>query len=258
MKLYFPSLQENYTLTAKDVQWQGVVQKQRRLGSSNQPYLGRFGRAASVAAAGRVVTTDHRCFLTNAPGMRFEIFLQLGGCLKRSGFTVRQAATVLSRYVVPSEDWRRGDSNPCPRRYPRRHLHVYPALKSEKLTSHRRAASFRASASSILRIRRGRSADSLSLLSPFPPLAGVAAKTSRSIKPRERDLRDLRLFVLVRFLTRPTDHPRHAACASNDESKPVRPRPWKILSGRILCKLWVKIERWAFSVSNPLRLPNVR
>src|SRR5262245_65740958 len=63
-----------------------------------------------------------------------------------------------------------------------------------------------------------------SLLSTFSPLAGVAAKTSRSIKPRERDLRDLRLFVLVRFFTRPTNHPRHAACASNDESKPVRPR----------------------------------
>src|ERR1043165_1052075 len=68
---------------------------------------------------------------------------------------------------------------------------------------------------------------SASLLSPFPPLAGVAAKTSRSIKPRERDLRDLRLFVLVRFFTRPTNHPRHAACASNDESKPVRPRDRK-------------------------------
>src|SRR6266446_8813157 len=54
-------------------------------------------------------------------------------------------------------------------------------------------------------------------------LAGVASETSRSIKPRELDLRSLRLFVLVRFLTRPTNHPRHAACASNDESKPVRP-----------------------------------
>src|SRR5262245_15925095 len=63
-----------------------------------------------------------------------------------------------------------------------------------------------------------------SLLSTFSPLAGVAAKTPRSIKPRELDLRDLRLFVLVRFFTRPTNHPRHAACASNDESKPVRPR----------------------------------
>ena len=33
-----------------------------------------------------------------------------------------------------------------------------------------------------------------SLLSTFSPLAGVTAKTSRSIKPRERDLRCLRLF----------------------------------------------------------------
>jgi hypothetical protein len=29
---------------------------------------------------------------------------------------------------------------------------------------------------------------------------------------------------LARFLTRPTNHPRHAACASNNESKPVRPQ----------------------------------
>src|SRR5947209_7638602 len=42
--------------------------------------------------------------------------------------------------------WRRGELNPCPRRVPRKHLHVYPALNSEKPTSHRRAASFRASA----------------------------------------------------------------------------------------------------------------
>src|ERR1700704_4271794 len=58
----------------------------------------------------------------------------------------------------------------------------------------------------------------------FPAVAGVQPETSRSIKPRERDLGDLRLFVLVRILTRPTNHPRHAACASNYESKPVRPR----------------------------------
>src|SRR5205085_8184464 len=57
----------------------------------------------------------------------------------------------------------------------------------------------------------------------FPAVAGVQPKTSRSIKPRERDLGDLRLFFLVRILTRPTNHPRHAACASNYESKPVRP-----------------------------------
>src|SRR6267142_5083769 len=64
----------------------------------------------------------------------------------------------------------------------------------------------------------------ISLLSMFPAVAGVQPKTSRSIKPRERDLGDLHLFFLVRILTRPTNHPRHAACASNYESKPVRPR----------------------------------
>ncbi len=68
-----------------------------------------------------------------------------------------------------------------------------------------------------------------SLLSTYPPLAGVAADRSRSIKPRERDLGDLRLFFLVRILTRPTNHPRHAACASNYESKPVRPLTTRII-----------------------------
>src|SRR5262249_41032107 len=28
--------------------------------------------------------------------------------------------------------WRRGELNPCPRRYPRKHLHVYPAISSEE------------------------------------------------------------------------------------------------------------------------------
>src|SRR5438128_1548146 len=28
--------------------------------------------------------------------------------------------------------WRRGELNPCPRRYPRKHLHVYPAINSEE------------------------------------------------------------------------------------------------------------------------------
>src|SRR6476469_10500757 len=67
----------------------------------------------------------------------------------------------------------------------------------------------------------------ISLLSTFGAVAGVQLQTSRSIKPRERDLGDLRLFVLVRFLTRPTNHPRHAACASNHQSKPVRPRNFR-------------------------------
>ena len=33
---------------------------------------------------------------------------------------------------VASEAWRRGELNPCPRRYPRKHLHVYPAKDSEE------------------------------------------------------------------------------------------------------------------------------
>ena len=86
----------------------------------------------------------------------------------------------------------------------------------------RRTAGSRASTKSIHKPARSLRRFA-SLLSTFSPLAGVTAKTSRSIKPRERDLGDLRLFVLVRFLTRPTNRPRHAACASNDESKPVRP-----------------------------------
>src|SRR5436305_14991933 len=28
--------------------------------------------------------------------------------------------------------WRRGELNPCPRRYPRKHLHVYPTINSEE------------------------------------------------------------------------------------------------------------------------------
>ena len=88
---------------------------------------------------------------------------------------------------------------------------------------HRHTADSRASAKflhpSTRSLRR-----QASLLSTYPPLAGVAADRSRSIKPRERDLGDLRLFFLVRILTRPTNHPRHAACVSNNESKPVRPQ----------------------------------
>ena len=63
----------------------------------------------------------------------------------------------------------------------------------------------------------------ISLLSMFPAVAGVPPGTSQSIKPRERDLGDLHLFFLVRILTRPTNHPRHAVRASNNQSKPVRP-----------------------------------
>src|SRR5436190_22204283 len=87
----------------------------------------------------------------------------------------------------------------------------------------RRTASSRVSAKFLHRPARSLRRTT-SLLCTFGALAGVQLQTSRSIKPRERDLGDLRLFVLARFFTRPTNHPRHAACASNHESKPVRTR----------------------------------
>src|SRR5437868_12793525 len=89
-------------------------------------------------------------------------------------------------------------------------------------TLHRHTADSRASTKFLHRPARSLRR-TISLLSTFGAVAGVQLQTSRSIKPRERDLGDLRLFVLVRILTRPTNHPRHAACASNNESKPVRP-----------------------------------
>src|SRR5207302_8956067 len=68
----------------------------------------------------------------------------------------------------------------------------------------------------------------------------------RSIKPRERDLGDLRLFFLARFFTRPTNHPRHAVCASNFKSKPVRPRSWEntnITGSPSLATFWTQAGR---------------
>ena len=43
-------------------------------------------------------------------------------------------AFVLLRRGSPESlrGWRRGELNPCPRRYPRKHLHVYPAINSEE------------------------------------------------------------------------------------------------------------------------------
>ena len=93
---------------------------------------------------------------------------------------------------------------------------------------HRHTADSRASAKSFHPSTRSLRRQA-SLLSMSPAVAGVQPETSRSIKPRERDLGDLRLFVLVRILTRPTNHPRHAACASNYESKPVRPLTPRII-----------------------------
>src|SRR3954469_18786738 len=99
---------------------------------------------------------------------------------------------------------------------------------------HRHTANSRVSAKFLHRPTRSLRR-TISLLSTFGAVAGVQLQTSRSIKPRERDLGDLRLFVLVRFFTRPTNHPRRAVCASNYESKPVRP-PWayKIAQKRLV------------------------
>jgi hypothetical protein len=58
---------------------------------------------------------------------------------------------------------------------------------------HRRTAGSRASTKSIHEPARSLRRFA-SLLSSFSQPAGVTAKTSRSIKPRERDLRSLRLF----------------------------------------------------------------
>ena len=63
----------------------------------------------------------------------------------------------------------------------------------------RRTAGSRASTKSIHKPARSLRRFA-SLLSTFPTLAGVAPETSRSIKPRERDLRDLRLFFWSGFL----------------------------------------------------------
>src|SRR5207237_7330964 len=145
-----------------------------------------------------------------------------------------------------------GELNPCPRRCPRSHLHAYPALRFREPTLHRRTAASRVSAKFLHRPTRSLRRP-ISLLSTFGAVAGVQLQTSRSIKPRERDLGDLRLFVLVRFFTRPTNRPRHAACVSNDESKPVRPLSFKYTItcsvrnlGR-MCKL--RWNRLMFSLS---------
>ena len=62
----------------------------------------------------------------------------------------------------------------------------------------RRTACSRASTKSIHEPARSLR-QSASLLSTFAAVAGVQLQTSRSIKPRERDLGDLRLFFWSGF-----------------------------------------------------------
>jgi len=114
-------------------------------------------------------------------------------------FAVALVGELNALFKELKSEWRRGELNPCPRRYPRKHLHVYPAINLRSQAMRRRIANSRAStnflhhpARSLRRL--------ISLLSTFGAVAGVQLQTSRSIKPRERDLGDLRLFVLVRFL----------------------------------------------------------
>src|SRR5438270_13932561 len=66
-------------------------------------------------------------------------------------------------------------------------------------TLHRHTAGSRASAKSIHRLSAV-APPPISLLSTSPAPAGVTPETSRSIKPRERDLRDLRLLFWLGFL----------------------------------------------------------
>src|SRR5205809_1354347 len=45
----------------------------------------------------------------------------------------KSALALLRRDSAESfRGWRRGELNPCPRRYPRKHLHVYPTINSEE------------------------------------------------------------------------------------------------------------------------------
>ena len=68
----------------------------------------------------------------------------------------------------------------------------------KKPTLHRHTADFRASTNFLHRPARSLRRP-ISLLSTFGAVAGVQLQTSRSIKPRERDLGDLRLFVWSGF-----------------------------------------------------------
>src|SRR5436190_1852734 len=81
---------------------------------------------------------------------------------------------------------------------PRNQLHVYPMTDSEEprhAPAHCRLPSVHESDSRTCAV----APRVASLLSTFSLLAGVTAKTSRSIKPRERVLRGVRLVVWSGF-----------------------------------------------------------
>src|SRR6266700_7661436 len=100
--------------------------------------------------------------------------------------------------------WRRGELNPCPRRYPRKHLHVYPAINSEE-PSH---------APAHCRLPSVREIDS-QIGAVAPPICQPAVHVCRrsrrpasnvAVNQAARARPSLSAFIfLVRFLTRPTN-----------------------------------------------------
>ncbi len=52
-------------------------------------------------------------------------FIKPWNFLAKTNVAVRETGSISERTSLM---WRRGELNPCPRRYPRKHLHVYPAL----------------------------------------------------------------------------------------------------------------------------------
>ena len=178
MKLYFSPVQENCTPAAKNRSLTGKHWSALYLGSS------RCARLLPLRLC-RPCRSSHSL---HSPSLRTDIFareakMEARGVEPLSSSLSTQTSTCLSGEIF------------------------------EKPTLHQHTADFRASANFLHRPARSLRRP-ISLLSTFGAVAGVQLQTSRSIKPRERDLGDLRLFVLARFLTRPTNHPRHAACAS--------------------------------------------
>src|SRR5262245_9753035 len=55
--------------------------------------------------------------------------------LRQAGWRSDHNCLTANRLILRirlDKKWRRGELNPCPRRYPRKHLHVYPAKSSEE------------------------------------------------------------------------------------------------------------------------------
>ena len=93
-----------------------------KIGKAKQTYAVRNSKSAwrspltlnsSYAAPARNLTTDY---------IAYELAQTISDAL-----SVRHNQRAI--YLLK---WRRGELNPCPRRYPRKHLHVYPTTSSEE------------------------------------------------------------------------------------------------------------------------------